>query len=506
MAQQTVRTEHGAVAAGHPETARAAAEILAAGGNAYDAAIAAGFAAAVAEPALTSLGGGGFLLAATAAGEQVLVDFFVDTPGRGLPADALQPHFTPVTVRFASAEQVFHVGWGSVAVPGCLNGYLHVHERFGRLDMARIVAPARRIAAAGVPVNAIQAHVLELLTGVVTLTEEAWQIFAPEGRVLREGEKLRNPGYAALLEALAAGRVTGLDSPEVSDGLLSAMRRHGGLLTAEDLAAYEVVEREPLRVTYRGHEVLTNPPPSFGGGLVLQALETLAADGPAADDVAGTVRLCDALVAMGQQHAAARHVLPADAFRSSRGTTQISVADADGNLAAMTTSNGSCSGVFAPGTGVHLNNIMGEDDLHPGGFHAAPPGLRVGSMMAPSVVLAPDGTALALGSGGSERIRSALTQVLVNLLDRGMTLEQAVEHPRMHWDGAVLQTEPGLADGVLNALHRRHEVNLWEGRNLYFGGAHVVGLRAPDHAPEGSAGRHAASAGDPRRGGSVWLG
>ncbi len=503
------------MAAGHPETARAAAEVLSAGGNAYDAALAAGFAAAVAEPALTSLGGGGFLLAATAEGEQVLVDFFVDTPGRGLPVDALEPHFTPVTVKFASAEQVFHVGWGSVAVPGCLNGYLHVHQRFGRLDLAEIVAPARRMARDGVPVNAIQAHVLDLLTGVVTLTEEGWEVFAPRGHVLTEGERLRNPAYGDLLDELAAGNVAGMNAPAVSDGLLTAMRRHGGLLTRTDLDSYRVIEREPLRMAYRGSEVLTNPPPSFGGGLVLQALEALAADGAADNDVTGTVRLCDALVAMGQQHAASRHVLSTEAFRTSRGTTQISVADTQGNVASMTTSNGSCSGVFAPGTGVHLNNIMGEDDLHPGGFHAAPPGLRVGSMMAPSVVLDPDGTCLALGSGGSERIRSALTQVLVNLLDRGMSLEQAVEHPRMHWDGSVLQVEPGLADAVVEALYRHQNVNLWESHNLYFGGAHVVGLRmqSPNRDAVRTASRdagrtpsQAAAAGDPRRGGSVWIG
>ena len=146
--------------------------MLRAGGNAFDAALAAGFAAAVAEPMFTSLGGGGFLLARSRGGREVLFDFFVDTPGRGLPGHDLEPHFLPVTVHFPASEQVFHVGLGSVAVPGTLRGFLHVHERLGSLPLWQVVAPASRLAREGVVLNAHQAYVQELLTPILTLSED----------------------------------------------------------------------------------------------------------------------------------------------------------------------------------------------------------------------------------------------------------------------------------------------------------------------------------------------
>ena len=170
------------VASGHPEVTAAASVILGAGGNAFDAAVAAGFAAAVAEPALTSLGGGGFLLARAASGQTTLFDFFVDTPGRRLPARRLEPHFLPVTVRFPASEQEFNVGLGSVATPGALRGYLHVHRRLGRLPLAEVLAPAARLAREGLPITAKQAYFLDLLTPIMTLTTAGRALYQPEGR------------------------------------------------------------------------------------------------------------------------------------------------------------------------------------------------------------------------------------------------------------------------------------------------------------------------------------
>src|SRR4051794_34259171 len=191
---------HGVVACGHEAVAAAAATVLRDGGNAFDACLAAGFAGAVAEPAFTSLGGGGFLLAHTAVGDDILFDFFVDTPGRGLPAGDRQPHFLPVTVSFPAADQVFHAGLGSVAVPGCLAGYLHTHDRLGRLPLADVVAPAVALALDGVTVDRTHAEVLELLAGIVTREPAARAILAPDGHTLRAGDLLRNPHLAAYLQ------------------------------------------------------------------------------------------------------------------------------------------------------------------------------------------------------------------------------------------------------------------------------------------------------------------
>jgi gamma-glutamyltranspeptidase/glutathione hydrolase len=257
-----------------------------------------------------------------------------------------------------------------------------------------------------------------------------------------------------------------------------------------------VIERAPLEVRWRGHRLLTNPPPAFGGELVaLGLLELEERPGWPADagTVAHAVALAEAMVATDQVRAAG---LVGEQLRrrSTGGTTHVSVADAEGGAASMTTSNGEGSGWMLPGTGVMANNMMGEDDLHPGGFHATPPGERVASMMAPSMVVDADGRVrLAVGSGGSKRIRTALAQVIAAVLDQQRSLTDAVEAPRLHWDGAQLHVEPGWADPVVEELEARWLVTRWPQRDLFFGGVHVV---VPGHD----------AAADPRRGGAARVG
>jgi gamma-glutamyltranspeptidase/glutathione hydrolase len=489
----TAVSAQAAVAAGNHDTVAAAVAVLRGGGNAFDAALAAGFAAAATEPGLSSLGGGGFLLAQRADGHQELHDFFVDVPGRGRTEQARAAHFTPVTVRFAGAEQVFHAGYGSVAVPGCLDGYLRAHSRLGRLPLADVVAPAVGLARTGVRLAQTQADVLALLSGIWDLTPEGRAAFLPGGHPPRAGDLLRQPDYAVTLERIAAGQISSFSGTALGDTLAAAMVEHDGLVGVADLSAYEPVVREPLRIDYRGTALATNPPPSFGGRIVTRVLTTFGA-GDALHDPDDLARLVDAVAsataAEKEQRDAAPTVAPP---RSTQGTTHVSVIDAEGNVASMTTSNGSCSGVFIPGTGVHLNNVMGEKDLHPAGFHAATPGTRVASMMAPTILNAPDGSVVALGSGGSERIRSALLQVIVNLVDRQMSVGDAVAAPRVHLDADVVQIEPGFADATYAALREGYPVNVWPASDLYFGGTHVVRRDANGVM---------SAAGDPRRGGA----
>jgi gamma-glutamyltranspeptidase/glutathione hydrolase len=481
------------VAAGHPATCEAAAETLRGGGNAFDAAVAAGFAAAVVEPALTGLGGGGFLLARTAAGDARLFDFFVDTPGRGLAGAPEQPDFEPVTVRFGHADQVFNVGLGSVAVPGCLPGYLHVHRSLGRIPLARVLAPAIRLARDGVALNAEQAYLLEILQPILSLSEAGRRIYSRDGRPLGVGEGLVNADLSTFLERLVESAASA-DFAEagLAQRIAADMESGGGHVSVADLEAYRVRERTPLSFEYRGVRVLANPPPSFGGTLVAISLRLLEADGamPPWGSAAHVERLVDSMIeteaVRARSEAAAR-------LRSAQGTTHVSVGDGEGNVASMTTSNGENSGYIVPGTGVMLNNMLGEEDLHPDGFHAGPPGERVASMMCPTVLLRDDAPWLVLGSGGSKRIRTALAQVISNAVDYGMDPRSAVEAPRLHWDGSVVQLEPGGGVEALAALAARWPLNRWSQRNLYFGGVHAVGP-----GPVG--------AGDPRRGGSVAFG
>ncbi|MCB1030731.1 MAG: gamma-glutamyltransferase [Acidimicrobiales bacterium] len=515
----------GTVAAGHSAAADAAARILELGGNAFDAVLAAGFASVVCEPGFTSLGGGGFLLARSVEHGDTLFDFFVDTPGRGLNGDVLEPVFEEVVVNFAAADQVFHCGPGSVAVPGILAGYLHVHSRLATLPLREILAPAIELATSGVAVSPTQAVDFQLLSPILARTEASRSIFFPTGTLLAEGDILHNPDLGAFLDQLGGASPETFYRGEMARRFVEQIRSGGGLITLEDLARYRVIERKPLAVPYRGRTLMTNPPPTFGGALLGLALrrvqetvggsDELGPTGPAnraavadmTDPVARAAVLGAAMQSVDRDRAGGHpDVLAALAGDlgddplarpvATRGTTHVTVTDSFGNVASMTTSNGECSGDVISGTGITCNNMLGEDDLHPDGFHAAPAGERVASMMSPSIVVGASGDALlALGSGGSKRIRSALLQVLVAVLDGGVGLQDAVDAPRFHWNEDRFEVEPGLSEDVLDALGQVGPVNEWPSKSMYFGGVHAIGLG------QGEVGQ--GGAGDARRGGAV---
>jgi gamma-glutamyltranspeptidase/glutathione hydrolase len=444
-----------AVAAGAPATVEVALEVLTRGGNAVDAAVAAAFAMPVTEPGLASLGGGGFMMIRDADGHTRLLDFFAAVPSR--PATDM----TLVTVEFSGARQDFEVGEGSVAVPGVLPGLLRAHDEHGCLPRSEVLAAAHRLVRTGAALTDAQALVLQLIGAVLTLTGESAEVFAPSGRLLTSGEVLRNAAYAGFLEELLDGR----------DNLPAL-----GPLQAEDLAAYRVFDREPLRIELPGAQVLTNPPPSLGGSIIATALADLPADPTALD-------LLTALRSATEQNKALAPAPPV----SVRGTTHISVTDGDQTVA-MTVSNGSNSGVMLAGTGVQLNNMMGESDLHPDG-HALVAGARIRSMMAPTL-LVQDSTVTALGTGGSERIRSALTRVIAGLV-RGQDLQSAIDAPRIHLDNeGVVQLEPGFPADQVAALPL--PLSHWHAKDFYFGGVHAVssnGVAAADARRGGHTGR-----------------
>ncbi|KPK00409.1 MAG: hypothetical protein AMJ60_01380 [Desulfobacterales bacterium SG8_35] len=486
------------VATGHPLVSGAAVEILHKGGNAFDAAVGAGFAGAVAEQTLTSLGGGGFLLARTHLGEEILFDFFTDTPGRGLDDCDLEPHFFPVTIHFPGSDQDFNIGLGSVAVPGNLKGFLHVHKRLGRLDLEEILEPAIHLARDGLELNDRQGYFLNLLEPIVTHSPVGRKLYTINGSCAKQGDHITNPEIADFLSQLPNDCGQSFYRGKIAQTIDADMRRGKGLLTAQDLAAYKVIERTPLAIGYRDYTFLSNPPPSMGGsliGLALSLLETQDMSNikfHSAAHVLQTAKLMAEVEELREKgiNAASLQNSGYRIRQFSRGTTHISIADAEGNVASMTCSNGEGSGYFVPGTGIMLNNMMGEDDLHPEGFHASPPGQRVSSMMSPSLLLKDDTVAMVIGSGGSKRIRTAITQVISAIVDLGIPAQQAVEAPRIHWDGTIMQVEPGLDRKAIDALKKHWPVNLWSTIDVYFGGVHTV---IPNIA----------GGGDPRRGGSV---
>ncbi|MCW2959593.1 MAG: Gamma-glutamyltransferase, partial [Solirubrobacterales bacterium] len=466
------------------------------GGNAVDAAVASMLTSFVAEPLLTGMGAGGYMLAAGFDAQPALLDFFVAAPGQGASAGA-RPQLLPVTVDFGEATQVFHCGAASVGAWGMPAGIAEAMRRWGTVPLAALVAPAATLARTGVPLNQAQGYVSTILEGILASTPECAAIFAPGGRALREGDVMRWPELADAMELLAAEGAAPFYDGAPAQAVVAWLAEHGGVLTATDLSAYAAVAREPVRAPYRGHTVLTNPPPNAGGPLLAAALVDLdrgPVSAPRLVDVmeaAQTARTDEFVAGLAEDGFAERFL-----SRHMGNTTHVSVMDAEGRACAVTVTNGEGSGVVIPGTGVHPNNIMGEEDLNPLGFHAFPPGRRMPSMMAPTVVLGADGVALVLGSAGSNRIRSAILQTIVGVIDHGLDVAAAVDAPRLHFEDGVVFAEPGSPAEALRSAGR--EVVGFREQNLFFGGVQAVRRSV---GPDGDV--VLTGAGDPRRQGAT---
>lgn len=499
----------GAVAAGHPKTAEAAKLILEAGGNAFDAALAALCAACVVEPVLTSLAGGGFLLARHADGKAQLFDFFVQTPLHKRQVD--QIGFHPIVADFGTAQQEFHIGMGSVATPGTVHGLFEVHRQLGTLPMRRLMEPAIGYARDGIMTNALQAYIFSIVAPIYIATGESRKVYGRgqrRDRLCKEGEMLIQPELADTLEILAIEGDRLFYEGEIAKTLVELNRLDGGHLTEKDMHGFRTEVRQPLLHTYRGTKIYSNPPPSSGGMLIRfaqQLLATLGTDEPVFGSKDHLLAL--ALVMEQTNLARRRHRVHEEAWDerllqqylavirdhpvTARGTTHISVIDGESNAASLTLSNGEGCGHLLPGTGIMLNNMLGEEDLNPGGFHHWQENVRVSSMMAPSLAL-DNNRLIAIGSGGSNRLRTAILQTLCNMIDFDMSVETAVAAPRIHYERDRISIEPGFpaesVDALIAAFPEHH---LWNEKNLFFGGAHTVLFNGTGF--EG--------AGDPRRGG-----
>lgn len=502
----------GVIAAGHPLTAEAGARVLREGGNAVDAAVAAVLMSWVCEPLLTGPGAGGFMLVHTPAGENVLLDFFVAAPGKGCARDAGE--LTAFDVAFTDeAVQTFHAGPASCGVYGGPKGLCEALARYGTMPLSDLVGWPAQVAREGHELNPIQAYVLQILSPILLATDEGSQMFAPDGSLLQAGDTLRFPEVADLLERLGRDGPRFAYEGDVAAAISDWILERGGLITREDLASYHVIDRKPAHATYRGRDILTNPPPSSGGILIAYSLDLLERVSRPGDlralvevmDETNRARTGDFATALHTQGYLERF-LAKDALESVAGqvesrlgsTTHVSAMDSNGGSASVTCSNGSSSGVIVPGTGIHLNNMLGEEDLNPLGHHRHERGARVPSMMAPTVVLHDEVPEIALGSAGSNRIRSAILQTILNIVDFNLKAENAVELPRLHLERGIVEAEPGVDPRALDSLERSGwTVQRWQERNLYFGGVQAV-ARDPESG-EFSGG------GDPRRGGAAMV-
>jgi gamma-glutamyltranspeptidase/glutathione hydrolase len=437
----------GAIAAGHPLTAEAGARVLCQGGNAMDALLAAAFTAFVTEGPLTGPAGGGFLLVHEPSGNTTVLDCFFAVPARKLG------EMEEVLIDFGdSGTQVFHIGLGSVAVPGLLVGLEEAHRRFATREWAELASPAVDLARTGFVRDEPRAFLHRILEGVLLREEGGRRVYGDPARVVTADlvptlERVRDVGAASVFELL----------PELE----------------ADLRAYRVAKPEPLEIEASGHRILSMPKPSLGGAVVERFLELLdAATAPTLVDEARAI--ADAYGPSG--------------FGPLTGTTHISIVDASGMAVALSSTLGSGSGVFRGGA--QLNNMLGELDVIGPGEHL--PGERLASMMTPTLVLEHGFPRLVIGSAGSVRLAGAIAQVTWRIL-QGAHVSDAIHAPRVHVEGATVHLEGGWSDAEAAALPASWDVVRWEGINLFFGGVQAV-----ERTAEGVL----YAAGDPRRGGA----
>jgi gamma-glutamyltranspeptidase/glutathione hydrolase len=443
-----------------------------------------------------------------------LFDFFTQTPQQKRPLDSVD--FFPVQVNFGSATQEFHIGLGSVAVPGNIGGLWHVQQRLGRLPLAVVAEPAIDYAKTGFEITPFQSYCVELLKPILLHNPGSRQVFAPQGRLAEPGDWFTMPDLAETLTYLVAEGARGFYQGEIAQRLVKDCQEQGGYLTLADLEQYQVIERQPLTTRYRGRTFLTNPPPSSGGALIGFTLDLLAQSDLAALSFGSAEHLRQLASAMQLTNLARadvaagwnadRAALEADhRYQQQLGsqvnkwgsTTHLSAIDSDGNAASVTSSNGEGSAYVIPGTGIMTNNMLGEADLHPQGFHTWQENIRISSMMAPTMILQQQHPEIVLGSGGANRIRTAILQVISNLLDFGMSVEQAVSSPRVHWEENVFNLEPGFKAIVDRSSFPFNGIlELWQQPNMFFGGVHAVTCDSQAHL---------SGAGDPRRDGAVGI-
>lgn len=496
-----------ALAATGPVSLAAGHEVARAGGNAVDVAIAASLAAMATEPGIVSLGGGAFVTVWPADGEPVVVDGNVEMPGRGLPREAFGRGVREVFTEYGGGVTMF-AGHGSVATPGAALACAEAVSRYGSVPWADVCAPAGRACRTGYPVNGAAARYLGFVADRLFGSDpEAFAVVTgPDGSPLVVGQVVTNGPLADLVDLLGSVGPEVLTTGEVGRAMVADMAAHDGLVTAADLEAYRPVVREPLRRLVGDWDLAVNPPPSVGGPMLAVMLGELARRGrfdwPDVLEIQQAVlRYRVEVHDVASDLDAAGHALLASVDRhglaglpTSASTANVSAVDADGTACAVTMSAGYGAGITVPGTGMILNNALGEPELNRLGLHALAPGTRMASNMAPTAGRTADGRVLAVGSPGADRITTALMQVLGQGCLHDADLASAIEAPRVHVrfdaDGRAVvehESDPAITAAVRAAglpAHDHGELS------MYFGGVGAAYRREDGGL---------LAAGDPRR-------
>ena len=470
-----------AVAATGPVSVHAGLTAGRAGGNAVDAAIAAMVAAMSTEPGIVSALGGAYVTVWPAGGEPEVIDGNVKMPGRGLPRERFGSGVREVEVAYAGGVTLF-VGHGSAATPGAFAALGLAHDRHGTAPWPEVLAPSMQAARAGYRLGPAAASYLAITHDSVFGWDEHTrdELRRPDGTPLQAGDHVRSDDLADTLALIAEQGHRTVYTGELGRRIAADCAARGGLVTEADLAAYQAKIRRPLRLQLGGWDVATNPPPSIGGPmLAVMVRELIARNTREWRDVIEIQRRV-----LSYRHAV--HDLSADleedgyalletvsrnglaSLPTSSSTAHVSAVDSDGTACAITASSGYGSGATVPGTGMHLNNCLGEPELNRLGLHALAPGTRLASNMAPSVARGRDGSSLAIGTPGADRITTALMQVLPRYCLFDVPLQESIDRPRLHVkildDGSPrieYEDDPEIAAAVADSglpavRHARH--------------------------------------------------
>ena len=476
-----------AIASGHTMTTSVAQSILDAGGNAFDATVAAYLASFVTEPMMASAGAGGFINMLTAEGDNHIVDFFCQTP---VLKSGVTPNYSDIIVDFGESTETFYCGPASMAVPGAMAMIHYLHKHYCRIPLLELIQPTLELLKSGIQYSWFQALDTRLLSDILSQSSRGQELFFKEGKTLAEGELFSLPQYVDFLESFAREDADWFYKGEIARSIDAYSRENGGYLRMADLESYTIKIREPHYFELMGRTVSTPDLPSMGGRMMQTFTDSV---GDQTDE------------ALSQQHfsrlrSAFTQVIPMygrpdlldpdsqDSNKIAGGTSHFNIVDKDGNAVALSTSIGEGSGFFIPGTDMQMNNMLGEPGLMPNGLDTWKPDMRLNSMMTPTIITDGDNNLdLILGTGGSTRIPFSIAQVLINKYAFGLDLETSTQAPRVFESVDKLYVEQGFD---IDQSDIEKDINVWQENNLIFGGVHSIdvadGVAIGDSRREGN--------------------
>ena len=486
--------KYGAIAAGSKESVETAKQIFSDGGNAFDAGVAAVFTSMTSEFALTGAGGGGIMLGMDANNHPMIYDFFVDCPK--LSKNKID--FQKISVDFGNTIQDFYIGKGSTAIPGNIAGLLDIHSKKGVLPLNAILEPAIDIAKNGVKLSKYQDYINYLVKPILLHSKEGNKLFTKNNRFLKEGDTFKNPNFAEFLSLLSRYGKKFFYKGEGAE-VIHNFYHSSGYINKKELSNYKMQIRKPISINIGEYQIITNPAPSYGGTLmifmlnllknsnhlnpnIIQLVKAMELTSMARHEVCNTPnnemeinsvldkKICNKYLELFNDDNILGNTSKLSGFGS---TTHISIIDKSNNIFSVTTTNGEGCGHFIPEFGIMMNNMLGEQDLNPYGFHKWTMQRRLPTMICPTIIFKNKKPLYILGSGGSNRIRSAITQVLLNLIIKKLPLEQAINAPRIHLEGKELYSEPGIE--IPNYKYFDNiKMTPFEDKSLFFGGVNCV--------------------------------